>query len=194
MSTGMPVWDWRERSPKAPKYSVAVGLFRSQHSGIPFPFRAIGLWDCLKPPVQDATMICRAAHHSPAWLVEFRSAYAAQWLFGQFWQRERAKKKLHNFCSVSFFFLYPKQKLRKENQFINLKDHTQMEGASKRPEDETVEEWEHPLFMKALPSSDHPDAGTLEALSSLIYEDQTPEQLAEHFKNQVGFPQVSLRF
>ncbi|ELR22915.1 tetratricopeptide repeat domain containing protein [Acanthamoeba castellanii str. Neff] len=59
-----------------------------------------------------------------------------------------------------------------------------MEGASKRPEDETVEEWEHPLFMKALPSSDHPDAGTLEALSSLIYEDQTPEQLAEHFKNQ----------
>jgi len=49
---------------------------------------------------------------------------------------------------------------------------------------DTVEDWEHPLFMTALPEADHPEVGVLDALSSLIYDDKTPEQLAEHFKNQ----------
>jgi hypothetical protein len=55
-----------------------------------------------------------------------------------------------------------------------------------RPDNDTVEDWEHPLFMKALPSGDHPEAGTLDALSSLIFEDKTPAQIAEHFKQQVS--------
>jgi hypothetical protein len=70
--------------------------------------------------------------------------------------------------------------------FLRRNNMEEQHAAAARKEDDTVEEWEHPLFMKALPSADHPDAGTLEALSSLIYEDKTPEQLAEHFKQQVS--------
>ncbi len=48
------------------------------------------------------------------------------------------------------------------------------------------EEWEHPLFMSALPSEDHPAYDTVDAISSLIYDGKTPEELGEHFKEQVS--------
>ena len=52
-----------------------------------------------------------------------------------------------------------------------------------------VEEWEHPLFMSALPDDPtHPAHATLNALTTLIYDqEQTPDQLAEHFKQRVAY-------
>lgn len=47
------------------------------------------------------------------------------------------------------------------------------------------EVWEHPLFMTSLPSSaDHPSMDMVEGLQALVYDNETPESLAEHFKQQ----------
>ncbi|KAL6068517.1 Tetratricopeptide repeat protein 4 [Balamuthia mandrillaris] len=55
-----------------------------------------------------------------------------------------------------------------------------MQGGSS----EMVEDWESPLFMTAVPSEDHPEADTIAALQHLIYEDETPETIAENYKQQ----------
>ncbi len=52
------------------------------------------------------------------------------------------------------------------------------------------EEWEHPLFMSSIPSEDHPEYETVDAISSLIYDGKTPEELGEHFKEQVSLSLV----
>mgnify|MGYP001089117532 FL=1 len=49
------------------------------------------------------------------------------------------------------------------------------------------EEWEHGLFMNALPESEHPQSAVFDAMSTLIYDDK-PEEVAENFKNQVSIP------
>lgn len=52
-----------------------------------------------------------------------------------------------------------------------------------RPEE--PEDWEDPIFMTTLPSrEDHPMMGALEGIQSLVYDGETPESLAEHFKSQ----------